>query len=297
MPPPAASALSVPTAISRWLSEAAMAVPALKRRLAAEMFRSVSLVVPPVNASASKMLPTVAVILTEPVARVISPTVTLVPAIRRATAVVPVLSSTLLASMVMAPETASRSMLPLPATVLAVRTSASTAKTKALAARRLTLPLVVDTSALTVMSVPAPRVCKSTFPVPWLLTATPSASVLPSVRLPAVVRSTMAPLPALVRKSDWLLASVPLAPVLLRRLTVTVRLSTTRASVSSTNTPPLPAAPEKVVTVVSNASPDVPTPPAAPACTKRLAALTSTNASASPSVMEPPAISATLPEL
>ena len=295
IPPPAARALSVPTAVSRWLSEAAMAVPAFKRRLAAEMSRSGSLVVPPVRGSASKMLPAVAVMLTEPVARVMSPTVTLVAANRRAAAVAPVLSKTLLAFMVMAPVPASRSMWPLPAAVLAVRTSASTAKLKARAARTLTFPLVLETSALTVMSVSTPKVCKSTFPVPWLLTATPSASVLPSVRLPAVVRSTMAPFPALVRKSDWLLTSVPLVPVLLRRLTVTDTLSTTKALVSSTNTPPLPAAPEKVVTVISSASVDVPTPPAAPACTRRPAAVTST--SASPSVMEPPAISAILPVL
>ena len=295
MPPLAARALRVPTVVSRWFTLWATAVPALSLKPAARMSWSPSLVV--VTASASKMLPAVAVMLTVPVAKVMSPTVTLVAASSRAVALAPVLSSTLLALCVIEPVPASRSMLPLPATVLAVRTSASAAKLKVRAARTLTLPLVLEISALTVMSVPAPRVCKSTLPVPWLLTATPSVLPSLSVKLPAVVRSTMALLPALVRKSNWLLISVPLAPVLLRRLTVTVRLSTTRASVSSTNTPPLPAAPEKVATVVSNASADVPTPPAAPACTKRLAALTSTSASASPSMIEPPAISATLPEL
>ena len=206
------------------------------------------------------------------------------------------LSNTLVAFIVMAPVPASRSMLPLPAAELAVRTSASDAKLKACAARTLTLPLVLKLSALTVMSVPAPRVCKSTLPVPWLLTATPSASVLPSVRLPAVVRSTMAPLPALVRRSDWLSCTVVLAPAVSMRPTLTLTLSTVTALASSTNTPPLPATPVTVLTEMSSASLELPTPPAAPACTSRPIALTSTSGaalSASPSMMEVPALSAT----
>ena len=132
-------------------------------------------------------------------------------------------------------------------------------------------------------------------PVPCALTASPSVLPSFSVKLPSTVRNTILPLPALVRTSDWLLTTVVGSPTLSKRFTVTLTLSTVKASVSRTKMPPLPAAPEKVATVISNASAEVPTPPAAPACTKRPAAVTST--SASPSVMEPPAISATLPVL
>ena len=207
-PPPAACALRVATVVSRWFTLSAMAVPALKRRLEAVMSWLLSLVslAEPVKASASKMLPAVAVMLTAPVARVISPTVTLVAAKRRAVAVAPVLNNTLVALMVMAPVPASRSRLPLPAAVLAVRTSAPAVNVKDCAANTLTLPvplplpLVLTMSALTVMSLSAPKVCSSTLPVPWALRATPSVLPSASVKLPAVVRSTIFPL-ALVRTS------------------------------------------------------------------------------------------------
>ena len=295
MPPLAARALRVPTVVSRWFTLWATAVPALSLKPAARMSWSPSLVV--VTASASKMLPAVAVMLTVPVAKVMSPTVTLVAASSRAVALAPVLSSTLLALCVIEPVPASRSMLPLPATVLAVRTSASAAKLKVRAARTLTLPLPLTMSALAVMSVPAPKVWISTLPVPLALMAMPSALPSWSVIEPAVVSSTIAPLPALVVTSDCVMLSVATLPVAPTRLTATVRVSSTSALASSTNRPPLPVVPVKVATEISIASLALPTPPVAPACTKRPAALTSTRESTSPSMIEPPAISATLPEL
>ena len=283
------------TVVSRWFTLSPMAVPAVKRKALAVMSWSASLVV--VTGSASTMLPAVAVMLTLPSVNSISPSVTSVAASKRAVALAPVLCKTLVALCVMLPLPASTSMLPLLAAVLVVRMSAVPVKLTLRAASTLTLPLPLTMSALAVMSVPAPKVWISTLPVPLALMAMPSALPSWSVIEPAVVRSTIAPLPALVVTSDCVMLSVATLPVAPTRLTATVRVSSTSALASSTNRPPLPAVPVKVATEISSASLALPTPPVAPACTKRPAALTSTRESTSPSMIEPPAISATLPEL
>ena len=92
-------------------------------------------------------------------------------------------------------------------------------------------------------------------PLPWALTAVSSAGAvpLPSVIEPAVVRSTMAPLPPVVRTSLCVasLVVVRVAPSLPTRFTLAATSSTLRASASNTKMPPLPARALSVATVVS----------------------------------------------
>ena len=94
----------MPTVVSRWFTLAAMLVPAFKRRPSAVMSWSPSLA-EPTKASASEML-VPAVILTEPAANEISPTVTEVAAFKRAVAPVPLLEMVLVALISSAPAVA-----------------------------------------------------------------------------------------------------------------------------------------------------------------------------------------------
>ena len=183
------------------------------------------------------MLPAVAVILTCPSANTMSPTVTFCAASKRAVAVAPVLRNTLLALCVSEPVPACTSMLPLPAAVLLVRMSDVSVKLTLPAPSTLMLPLALLMSALAVMSPPAPSVCTSTLPLPWALTAVSSSLALPSfsMMLPAVLRSTMAPLPPVVRMSLWLasVVAVKVAPSLPTRFTLRPTSSTITSSASS----------------------------------------------------------------
>ena len=138
------------------------------------------------------------------------------------------------------PLPATRSMLP----VLAVRMSAPAAKLALCPASTLMLPvpLVMSALALTVMSPAASSVWSSTLPLPLALMAVPSVPAdpvpLPSLSTiePVLLLSTMAPLPALVIRSDCR-ASVTLElvtlPSVLTRLTVTVTSPTVTPSLSS----------------------------------------------------------------
>ena len=184
-----------------------MPVPANKRKALAVMSWSVSLA--ELSGSASKMEPAVAVMLTFPSASTMLPTVTLVAANRRAVAAVPVLRNTLVALCVIEPVPATTSMLPSVAVVLVVRMSAVPVNTMLWPASTLTLPLPLTMSALAVMSVPAPMAWIKMLPEPLALTAVslvpavPSGKRVPSFKMiePAVVRSTMFPLPPVVRMS------------------------------------------------------------------------------------------------
>ena len=113
------------------------------------------------------------------------------PALKRK--LLPVASRVVLPSCVSAPPATT-----LKVPVLAVVTLADTFT--ASAALRVTWPVPLSTDAFNVKSLPAPWACKSTDPVPWALRTTPSVLPSFSVKLPAVLRSTMLPL-ALVRTS------------------------------------------------------------------------------------------------
>ena len=145
----------------------------------------------------------------------------------------------------MLPVPASTSMLPLPAAVLLVRMSAVPVNTMLLAASTLTLPLPLTMSALTVMSVSAPSAWIKMLPVPSALRAVSSAGVLLvpgavplfSVMAPAVVRSTICPLPPVVRMSlctPSVLLPVAVLASLATRFTLRPTSSTIKASASST---------------------------------------------------------------
>ena len=237
MLPLPARALKVTTVVSRWFTLPAMPVPAFMRKALAVMSWSASLV--ELSGSASKMAPAVAVMLTWPRLSSMSPTVTLVAANRRAVAVAPVLKNTLVALCVMLPVPASTSMLPLPAAVLLVRMSAVPVNTMLLAASTLTLPLPLTMSALTVMSVSAPSAWIKMLPVPSALRAVSSPGAVPlfSVMAPAVVRSTICPLPPVVRMSlctPSVLLPVAVLASLATRFTLRPTSSTIKASASST---------------------------------------------------------------
>ena len=198
--PLVALALSVPTVVSRWFTLAPMPVPATRRKALAVTSWSASLVslFAPTSASASTMLPAVAVMLTLPSVSSRSPTVTSVAAINLAVASAPVLRNTLVALCVIDPVPANTSMLPLLAAVLVVRMSAVPVKPTLSSAITLTFPLPLTMSALAVTSLPAPCAWISTLPLPWALTAVssvgfvavPGAVPLSSVIEPAVVRIT-----------------------------------------------------------------------------------------------------------
>ena len=218
MLPLPARALKVSTVVSRWFTLCAMPVPAFMRKALAVMSWSVSLA-ELTNASASKMEPAVAVMLTLPSASTMLPTVTLCAANRRAVAVAPVLKNTLVALCVIEPVPATTSMLPSVAVVLVVRMSAVPVNTMLWPASTLTLPLPLTMSALAVMSPVALSVWIRMLPEPLALTAVSSAGAVPLFRViePAVVRSTMLPLPLMVRMS-LCAASVLLALLVLASL-------------------------------------------------------------------------------
>ena len=228
--------LSVPTVVSRWLMLSPTLCPAFRRSALALMSASASLA-PPTSASASRMRPAVAVMLTWPSVSSMSPTVTSVPASTRAVALAPVLTKALLALWVIAPA-ACTSMLPLPAAVLLVRRSAPALNTTLAPDSKLMLPLVLRTSALAVIS-PAPSVCTSTLPLPWATMACPSAST-PSFNVmpPVVLRSTIAPLAPLLM-SLWLASvTVSVAPDAVNSVTLTLTLPTVTPSASVMKTAP-----------------------------------------------------------
>ena len=216
-------------------------MPAFKCKPAAVMSwsASFSLLLAPTRSSASRMLPSVAVMLTWPSANSMSPTVTSVKANRRAVAAAPVLRNTLVALCLMLPVSATTSMLP-----PVVRMSAAPVKSMLLAASTLMLPLPLKMSALAVTSVPTPSVCTNTLPAPKALMAASSAGLLavpgavPLLRVipPLVVRSTIWPSPPVVRMSLWtasLTSALPAAPVLVTRFTLKPTSSTISASASN----------------------------------------------------------------
>ena len=146
------------------------------------------------------------------------------PALRRK--LLPVASKVVLPNWVSAPPAATL-MVPVPAVFTLADTFAASA------ALRVTWPVPLWTEAFTVKSLPVPWASKSTLPVPWALRATPSVLPSTSVKLPAVVRSTIFPL-ALVRTSAWGPSLVKVVPVPLpTRCTLTATLLTVRSSAST----------------------------------------------------------------
>ena len=144
----------------------------------------------------------------------------------------------------MLPVPASTSMLPLVLALLVVRMSAVPLNTMLRPASTLTLPLPLMMSALAVMSVPAPSAWIRMLPEPKALTAVSSVGsvavpgALPLFRViePAVLRSTMLPLPPVVRMSlcaASLLLAVPVVPSLPTRFTLKLTSSTVRALASN----------------------------------------------------------------
>ncbi len=215
------------------------AVPALRRKAAAVMSWSASLesLFAPTSASASCTLPAVAVRLTCPSAKWISPTVMSVPANSRAVAVAPVLAMVLLALCLISPAVACTSIEPLPAAVLLVRMSAVPVRITLRAASTLTLPLPLSTSALSVMSLPAPCACSSTLPLPCALIAVSSASPSLTVMAPPAT-STMCPSRASVTRSLCARSSTPAVLASASKpVTVTATVSTVTASSSLTKMP------------------------------------------------------------
>ena len=235
MLPLPARALKVTTVVSRWFTLPAMPVPAFMRKALAVMSWSASLV--ELSGSASKMAPAVAVMLTWPRLSSMSPTVTLVAANRRAVAVAPVLKNTLVALCVMLPVPASTSMLPLVPAVLVVRMSAPSLNTMLWPASTLTLPLPLTMSALAVMSPVALSVWIRMLPLPKALTAVSSSGDVPSFKMiePAVVRSTMLPLPLIVRMSLCAASVVVVSVVPLLPTRFTLRPTSSMVMPSASN--------------------------------------------------------------
>ena len=271
--PLAERAVSVPTEVSRWSTVSPMD-PAARRRSDAALTSSPvsSLVV--VTTSASRMLPPLAVMLTRPSSSSTSPTVTLLKAHSRAVAVEPVLTMRLVASCVIEPAVACTSTLPLVPAVLVVRMSAPafSSTLREASTVMLPLPLAISALALAVMSLVAlvKPACTSTLPVPWALTATPespspAAVAVPSFSTmpPAVVRSTIAPLSAVVKTSlclASLLSAVVVPAALPTRFTLSSTSPTVRSLASSTKIPPPAARAVSVPTVVSRWSTASPMP-------------------------------------
>ncbi len=100
------------------------------------------------------------------------------------------------------------------------------------------LPLALRMSALAVMSVFAPSAWIRMLPEPLALMAVSSAGAPPlfSTMLPAVVRSTMLPLPPVVRMSLWtasVLLVVAVTALLPTRFTLKLTSSTIRSLASN----------------------------------------------------------------
>ena len=248
----------MPTLVSSGLAASPALPSAINLRLKAVTSRSASLAPSDSRASASRIWPPPFSVpmLTEP-ATSMSPTVMFWWATSIASPVPPALSMTirLLALCTIAPAKASISMLPARAAVLLVRMSAVPVRLTERAASRLILPLALKMSAWAVMSASTARAEIRILPLPWALTAVSSAGAvpLPSVIEPAVVLSTMAPLPPVVRTSLCVASPVivSVAPSLPTRFTLTATSSTLKASASSTKMPPLAAHALSFATVVS----------------------------------------------
>ena len=117
---------------------------------------------------------------------------------------------------------------------------------------KVTVPVVLETRAPRMMS---PVVVRVTAPEPWAETG------VATVREPAKVRTAMAPLPAVVRRSDWV-ASVTgsVVPSDCTWLMVAEVPVIVRAALLSREMPPEVARAESVATVVSMWFVAVPTP-------------------------------------
>ena len=268
-PPLVARALSVATVVSRWFTVWPTPVPAFRRRPLATTLTVLSWVVLP-RLCASTIEPLVAVRLTMPLpspgvaltAVVITPTWMSAAASRRIAPLV--LPNTLLAAITMLPPLAATTSIVPALFVPWLRMSAPVVNVTSLPDTMLIEPVPVLTllvvpvpmSALAVMSPVVLSVWIRIWPDPSALTAVLSAVAVPSFSTmsPVVLRSTMLPLPLVVRRS---LCSASLCvepvtkPVDSTRLTVTATSPTVRPLLSSTKMPPLVARALSVATVVS----------------------------------------------
>ena len=260
IPPFVALALRVVTVVSIGLSVPMPSFPTPVPAHTRRPFDAISTLLPP---SLSRMEPVVAVMLTFAPVEIRPPTLTSFPASIRISPPVLVVLLVVL-----------RSMLPVPASMLIVPSapeppvwmSAPAVKVTSCAPRSVMLPVPLWTSAFDVILVPPPIACTRMLPVPFALIAVLSANAVPSFSMmsPAVVRTTMLPLPPVVTTSLCVasVATVTLASVFTRWIVALVS-STIRPSLSRMLMPPLVARALNVVTFVSSGftlAPSTPTP-------------------------------------
>ena len=230
--------LKMATEVSRWLSAAAMDLPAFKIRFCAETSTLPS-------TSPSTILPFVEVMRTVPFELISPPRVTSVAPARL---MEPLLLSLLVLLSRIEPLAASRSIEPAP-----VLTSAPLLKMMLSPPSSDIWPLADTISALAVR-LPLPPAERRILPLPLAETATESGAVVPSFRvmLPLVVRRTIEPLLTVVRRSDWVPSLDSLRPADSLTLWIVTRTSPTMMSFASRILmPPLTARAAMVVTSVS----------------------------------------------